>query len=236
MQNDPGTEWTRLTRLYADKSDEELLDFATDFGNLTDTAQTVLRDELRKRKLGTPEQSASAQLKEQPTVFGRWSKERGGATKRGDLESGEDRSAEHEEAPVEYSWKTELCDCETSEEASRIDEVLRRARIQCWTDRRGTSFGTRSVAARGIRIMVAADELEEARAVIAMPIPQEVIHQVKEESQAASEDFVPPTCPKCRAEDPLLESIDPTNTWHCENCGATWTDPAPVENEGPNPS
>jgi ribosomal protein L37AE/L43A len=40
-------------------------------------------------------------------------------------------------------------------------------------------------------------------------------------------DFEPPVCPKCGAEDPLLESVDPLNTWLCEICGEQWTDPAP---------
>ena len=75
MQNDPAAEWTRLTRLYSEKSDEELLDLATDFGNLTDTAQSVLRDELRKRKLDPPVSMTSAQSAPEPKgpIFGRWS-------------------------------------------------------------------------------------------------------------------------------------------------------------------
>ena len=34
----------------------------------------------------------------------------------------------------------------------------------------------------------------------------------------------PPACPKCGAPDPLLESVEPVNTWSCEICNATWTD------------
>ena len=31
--------------------------------------------------------------------------------------------------------------------------------------------------------------------------------------------------PECGAEDPVLESAEPTNAWLCEACGAQWSDP-----------
>jgi hypothetical protein len=72
-------------------------------------------------------------------------------------------------------------------------------------------------------ILVAADRLEDARAIIAQPIPQDIIDESKERPQP----YVPPTCPKCRAEDPTLESLDPIDSWLCEDCGARWiSDPA----------
>ncbi|HKO12296.1 MAG TPA: hypothetical protein VJV22_10020, partial [Acidobacteriaceae bacterium] len=70
------------------------------------------------------------------------------------------------------------------------------------------------------RIMVAADQLDEAKQILLHPIPQDVIDQ----SKVKVEDFVPPTCPKCGAEDPLLESVEPANSWRYENCGAQWSD------------
>lgn len=226
MLGDAGAEWQRLTRIYAEKSDEELLALAEDFGNLTEVAQQVLRDELKKRKLGEPGAARNARGKEQPTVFGRWSEERA----EDEAVEVENDSEEDGEEPVEYTWKTSLCECDTAEEAWQIHETLRRAGIESWAERPGTSFGTRSVGSREIRIQVAADQVEEARAIIAKPIPQDVIDQ----SKMKVEDFVPPTCPKCGTADPVLESIEPTNSWRCENCGTTWSDPMPVENEGQN--
>jgi hypothetical protein len=215
MQTDPGTEWTRLTRLYAEKTDEELLDLATDFGNLTDTAQSVLRDELRKRKLAMPETATSGQQPNQPPIFGRWSEDRGDPEE--SPEPGNNGDEDSEET-LEFTWKTLLCECESDEEVWERSLMIRLAGIENWT--------------QGLQIMVAADQLEQAHAVLAKPIPQEVIHEYRTRDDA----FTPPTCPKCRAEDPLLESIDPTNTWLCENCGARWSDPSPVENAGPNPA
>jgi hypothetical protein len=36
--------------------------------------------------------------------------------------------------------------------------------------------------------------------------------------------FLEPTCPKCGAVDPILESVEPTNHWHCESCDNRWQD------------
>jgi hypothetical protein len=83
-------------------------------------------------------------------------------------------------------------------------------------------MGSRSVwDASGPRVQVAADQLEQAQAVLASPIPQEVIA----ESQMEVPEFALPGCPQCGASDPLLESADPVNTWLCETCGAEWSDP-----------
>ena len=45
-------EWRRLTEHYREMSDGELYELADDFGNLTDTAQQVLRSEMKSRGLG----------------------------------------------------------------------------------------------------------------------------------------------------------------------------------------
>ncbi|MGC2298006.1 MAG: hypothetical protein WA476_04325 [Acidobacteriaceae bacterium] len=75
MQNDAAQEWQRLTSLYAEKSDEELLELAEDFGNLTETAQQVLRDEMRKRRLETPQALAAKPAEgERPLVSGGWNR------------------------------------------------------------------------------------------------------------------------------------------------------------------
>jgi hypothetical protein len=221
MQSDPGAEWQRLTQLYAEKSDEELVDLAEDFGNLTDVAQQVLRDELKKRRLTAPE---AKPVPDNKPIFGRWNQ--AVAEQKSEFDPEDDESAEEDEdEPVEYTWKTLLCECSEREEAWQIGEVLRRAGIESWIDgpRSQNSLDTRNP-----QVTVAADQLEEARAIIAKPIPQDVIDQ----SKVKVEDFRSPACPKCGAEDPLLESIEPTNTWCCENCGARWSDAAPVENEG----
>ena len=66
-----------------------------------------------------------------------------------------------------------------------------------------------------------ADELERARVIAAMPIPQDII----DESQIKLPEFALPVCPDCGSTDgALLESADPVNVWSCEACGAEWSD------------
>jgi len=238
MQNDPGAEWTRLTRLYAEKTDEELLALAADFEDLTEIAQAVLRDEMRKRKLDEPESTnEGGTAKRTPTrsmggfesgvIFGRWNQAVSEQNREFEPEANSDGNSE--DIPVEYTWKTLLCECEEREQAWQIAEVLRRVGIASWIDgpRSQNSYDVRRP-----RVLVAADQLEEARVVLAKPIPQDVIDQ----SRVKVEDFVPPSCAKCGAPDPLLESVEPANTWRCENCGAQWSDPIGVENKGQNPA
>jgi ribosomal protein L37AE/L43A len=72
---------------------------------------------------------------------------------------------------------------------------------------------------------VAADQLEQALTIMALPIPQNIIDEMKELEAAPAYEI--PRCPRCKAEDPTLESVEPTNNWLCESCGHTWSDPMP---------
>ena len=136
--------------------------------------------------------------------------------------------------PHDYTWKTALCELGTSEEALRLHEVLKRAGIESWFNFGGyTSSSVPSIAHSvmlgGIKVLVAADQLEQARAIAAQPIPHDII----EDSETEIPEFVLPKCPKCGAEDPVLESADPQNTWRCEQCDATWSDPMEASDESP---
>ena len=223
MQSDPTREWQRLTRVYGEMSDEELLDLAAGFGDLTELAQPILRDEMKRRGLRDPQQAALPSAQKSPAAarigFGSAiSPIFGGGSNAIPEENGDSSSEANDEdsdAPHEYTWKTPLCECGTREEAWQIGEALRRAGIESWSSGPSSSFGSQTT-----RIQVAADQLEEAQQVIAQPIPQDIIDQ----SRVKVEDFVTPACPKCGAEDPLLESVEPTNSWRCENCGAQWSD------------
>jgi hypothetical protein len=226
MQVDPVAEWQRLTDLYREKGDQELEELAEDFGNLTETAQQVLTTELRSRRLSLPgpeprQSSASVQVPREtrfgsssdPLAFGAEMSD-----DRIDLEHDGNSAEADEDAPQEFTWKTKLCETEDSTEALQLREALSRAGIESWVDNRASRVGL-----SGPKILVAADQLGAAQAVAARPIPQEVIDYVRE----AVPDYEPPTCPKCHAEDPVLESADPSNNWLCEACGARWSDPAP---------
>jgi hypothetical protein len=95
---------------------------------------------------------------------------------------------------------------------------LSRAGIESWIERPGGDW-----MIGGPRVLVAADQLDEARRIAAQPIPQEIV----ELSKIDVPEFEPPSCPQCGAADPVLEGVDPFNTWRCEACGKQWTESAP---------
>ena len=121
---------------------------------------------------------------------------------------------------VDFTWKTALLDCETWEQAIQIREVLRRESIESWIDPL-----TRNSASP--RVLVAADELDQAREVASRPIPSDVV----ELSCAEVPEYEAPLCPACGAPDPILaESEDETdqiNHWLCESCGEHWSERPP---------
>lgn len=246
MQIDPVEEWQRLTAEYREKYDGELLELARDYADLTQPAQQVLSSEMRSRGLGDPanpspgaaqrapetsfsvrpatdsiEESAGDALSEQPSgVFGF-----GSTMPRlvPDTPDADDKG----DGPHEYTWKTPLCECETSEQAQQLVEALRKAGIDGWVDDAGSGSRYSMSSLDYPRVLVAADQLEQARTIAAQPIPQEIIDEEKEEVP----DFVEPKCPKCGSDDVVLEGVDPTNTWRCEQCDAQWSESPPATAE-----
>ena len=243
MQIDPVQEWQRLTAEYRPKSAEELLELARDYADLTSAAQQALSSEMRSRGLGDPANPRASVVQEVPeTSF----------SVRPTTEPIEERADEvlsepaagvlgfgsrmprlvpdtpdaddNDDDPHEYTWKTFLCDCETNQEAQQLAGVLRQAGIDSWIQQ-AREFGRRSA-----RVQVAADQLDQARAIVAQTNPQQIVEDEKEEVP----EFVEPKCPKCRSDDVVLEGVDPANTWRCEQCEEQWTETPPkVEGEAP---
>ena len=69
------------------------------------------------------------------------------------------------------------------------------------------------------RLAVSPEDVEKTEAILSKPIPEEFRILVRTRGE-----FVVPSCRKCGAPDPVLESIEPANEWRCEVCGYTWTD------------
>jgi hypothetical protein len=222
MQFDPVAEWHRLAEFYREKSDGELEELAEDFGNLTETAQQVLTDELRSRRLSVPGRNQQqASTAEQTPRDARFASSVDPDVFAFDTNPGGTDADSDEDAPHEYTWKTVLCGVDDSAEAYLLRDALSLAGIESWIDNRANQWGL-----SGPKILVAADQLDEARAIAARPIPQDIV-EASTELDKSWKEYVPPTCPKCRTEDPVLESADPTNSWLCEACGARWSDPLP---------
>lgn len=207
MFQSPADEWRALSEHYRRMVDEELLELAASFHDLTPTAQQALRDEMRLRKLGDPQ----------------WAQNRG-------LAPAGSRETESDDVAVEYTWKTQLCQCDTAEQARQIAEMLKRAGIESWVETPNYYTPHPDMDAPGPKVLVAADELDEARVVAAHPVPADILEQ----SKIPPPEYASPVCPRCGAADPVLEGVDPVNAWSCEACGAEWSDPEgePVGGDG----
>jgi len=226
MQTDLGEEWRRLAEHYRSMSDEELRELARDFVDLTETAQRALRQEFQSRGLGEPGT---------PETYSPTSTPNGLAAVRMELERdlethvGPPGSFGHipqlvpdapddadEEGEHEYTWKTVLCDCETTEQAWQLSAALKKAGVDSWVQ------DSREFGLRYARVLVAADQLDRAREIAERPVPQEII----DDSKVEVPEYETPKCPKCGAEDPILDAVEPTNHWRCEQCDAEWSDAA----------
>jgi hypothetical protein len=180
-----------------------LENLAVKMEDLTETARDVLRGEMKSRGLAMPGELGFAAAT------------RSGS--RADSESrghGEDR--DDDGAPAEFTWKVPLCEGEDRAHAMVIGEALRRAGIDSWYEDSSSGGGI-----SGPRLAVAADQLERAQQIAAVPIDQQVLADYREEAPP----YETPRCPECGEEDPVLESAEPTNSWLCEGCGHQWTEP-----------
>jgi hypothetical protein len=203
-------DWQRLSRLYDEMGEAELDQLRSEYGGLTETAQQVLRDELKKRGMAQPEDNTAVKSE---------------GERRAALRDMEERLARpEEEAEIdarvrEYTWKVTIREFQTSDEAYLAQRALKAGGIESWVldpNRDGRMN-------RGYPLLqVAADESEAAERILSQPVPQEMI----DESALAPEPWEQPVCPKCGAEDPLLEGVDPVNQWACEACGAKWEEDA----------
>jgi hypothetical protein len=212
-------EWRRLAALYSEMGDIEIRELAAQINDLTETAQQILHEELKKRAIS--EKSLNSYSTTRKAVEGspevHWDSEEGN--------DGAEYVAEFRS--VEYTWKTGLCRCDSIDEAAQRAEMLRRAGIDSWIQRPGARFVVPwlELGVGDIQINVPADQLEQAHAVIAQPVSQDIIDELKEHESAPAYEI--PACPRCKAEDPILESVEPSNNWLCESCGYTWSDPVP---------
>lgn len=236
MQNDPLVEWQRLAETYSKMYDDELLQLAADSGDLTEQARQALGDEMRKRGIELPRARDFARTTfgnpismpaSMPNpMLGREATALGVDPDAPKLVSDHGESGDEQDGPHDFTWKTLLCECEDQERAWQVYEVLRLAGIESWIERPGARHAVvwNEQMVGGLQVQVAADQLEQARAIIANPIPQEIVEQ----SKMQMPEFELPVCPKCGAGDPVLEGVDPVNTWRCESCENEWAE-APAD-------
>jgi len=228
MQTDPVLEWQRLTVEYRQMSAEELFELARDYADLTETAQQVLRSEMRSRGLDDPaapeagfpsaselQQSRSVPRKNFDLLAGPLANSYVVPT---DPAEQDKEDSQEDDSPADYTWKTLLCECNEPIEARHISAVLTKAGIDNWVE----WIPGYGIGIGNPRVLVAADQLDRAREIAARPIPQEII----EESNEEVPEFVEPKCPKCGSDDVVLEGVDQENRWRCEECETEWSDVA----------
>ena len=218
--------------MYRGMYDDELINLVADREDLTDIARQVLNLELKRRGLGDLSHAVPARAMPEPKRERRAALmgNQGGAPQI----VLDYRKTKDIEAPLEYTWKTPLCECESMEQARQLSETLRHAGVESWIDEPGAGFRYKDFVYTGSelsnpRVMVAADQLEQARAIAANPISKEVA----EESKRQVPEFEMPKCPRCGAGDPALEGVNPFNSWRCEACGQQWTESGEAEAAGP---
>jgi len=237
MPADPILEWQRLTEHYREMNDDELRELAADFSDLTDSAKQALRSEMRSRGLGdvfgasnaaatsNVPLTALATKNSSAPIHDRAVDALGFFSRQAELVPDVPGAEAEVERPVEYTWKTPLCECDTLQEANELSAALKQAGIDSWVEgpKASAYSAYASLDLMNPRVLVAADQLDQARAIAAHPIPAEIAA----ESATELPDFTPPSCPNCGASDPVLEGVDPDNAWKCEQCGQRWTDSGP---------
>ena len=229
MQNDPMAELARLRDYYHPMSDDELLDLEGAMKDLNPTAQQVLNEELSRRGIGK-----NAVIRTGSVFY--WD---GAELTLDNGDGGVDESAPATAAIYDdgkqfvddkgrvFTYKTLLCECDGKEQAWQLKELLRRNGIDSWVEvPQRSQFDVQLPS----RVEVGADQLEQAKMIASQPMPQEIVKMFAEISEDVGEYEID-KCPRCGAEDPILEGVDPVNQWLCESCGHQWKDEAEEEVE-----
>jgi len=232
MKADPIYEWQRLAEHYRQMGDDELRELALDFANLTETAQQALRSEMHSRGLGDPQAADNAP---KSSTFSNSAQPNSVFTPQpspSTLADASSANADEDAASQRSIRRLPLYQCDDWKQAWQICEMLRREDIESWIqDARpdvedslvySPEMGPPPVviSQHPFRVLVAADRLADAREVAAQPIPRDIATA----SEIDAPEFTAPKCPACGAEDPVLEAVDPENSWRCEQCGKEWTD------------
>jgi hypothetical protein len=116
-----------------------------------------------------------------------------------------------------YLAGTIVREYDTVKEAKLAAFVLELAQIEAAVVDGKASFDLRPPSVR-----VAPEDVERADALLAQPISAEI--RADFEAMLHEPDFELPACPRCASEGALLEGVEPTNQWRCEDCGHSWKD------------
>lgn len=200
---DPAEEWRQLHGLYTEMGDTELLELKRDSGDLTEMAPSELRDELKRRQL--------------------WNIP---------LPQTQPANAGHADSKTAYDSFGDLMlggvavgEYDTVKEAKLAAYVLDLKGVGAVVGNANGQFDLRFPFVR-----VAPEDAERAAGILA----QSISAQVRADFEAIQNlpDFEVPACPRCSCTEVLLEEIEPTNKWLCEECNHRWQETAPKDARG----
>ena len=119
-----------------------------------------------------------------------------------------------------YLAGTIVREYDTVKEAKLAAFVLELAKIEAAVVDGQANFDLRPPSVR-----VAPEDVEQADALLAYPISAEI--RADFEATLHAPDFEVPVCPRCASNGALLEGVEPSNQWRCEDCGHSWKDAVP---------
>jgi hypothetical protein len=189
-------EYAQLEATYRDLPDQPLLTLARDAAELTPVAQAALRNELARRSLALAPSphTASPEARE-------------GADPDEPIDWTSYAPLAAEDCTFSFATERQTADAHTFLAESGVLGYI----VPSWM---------REARNQGPCLVVRPADARNAALILAEPIPT----HIASEPDLEPEDFSFPACPICGALEPLLESADPTNQWHCEECQHRWAE------------
>ena len=210
---DPATEWRRLSELYGQMDDGELLAIARQKSELTDVAQEVLANEIRQRRLKVqPEEPGPRPL----------------------IPETQPDSPNYEERRL-----VEICTVWSLADALQVQQLLDRAGIPfVMGPEKATGADTvTSDFAKGVSVGVMNVGVPWARQALQFYEPANDPGPKQEEP-----DEIPVRCPRCHSTEVVFDTLvgEPPDSekdspqqfeWTCDSCGHRWKDDGIVKQQ-----
>ena len=110
-----------------------------------------------------------------------------------------------------------VAQCRTTDDAQFLVYLLGQRGI-----RSGILVPAKRMDLRLPQVRVAPQNHDLALRILAEPLPPGMREEY--DSEPDLEFPQPPSCPRCRADEVVLDGIEPGNRWRCQECGEEWTE------------
>ncbi len=187
-------QYRELVELYGTYGDDELIALGRGMADLTEMAQEALKSEIARRGLSV-----------------------GSAADPQEAHGLSDEDLANLRAYAKLAAPECVFEFEDEAGASAAYHLLAEEGIEAVV----LAVEGSSLEQRGPRVVVGPDDAERAEAILSQPLTQRFRKEAEDEVPA---EFDLPACPECGGEETLLESVDPVNHWHCDECGHSWVE------------